>query len=57
MTGWILGGLGTLSANEYFGATLWQLYKGIDYPYKSLLKIFVARNLFLALSKHVFDFS
>ena len=22
-----------------FGATLWQLYKGIDYPYKSLLKI------------------
>ena len=37
---WVdFGGLGTLSANEYFGATLWQLYKGIDYPYKSLLKI------------------
>ncbi|MBN6068532.1 class I adenylate cyclase [Aggregatibacter actinomycetemcomitans] len=37
---WVdFGGLGTLSANEYFGASLWQLYKGIDYPYKSLLKI------------------
>ncbi|EGY32473.1 adenylate cyclase, class I [Aggregatibacter actinomycetemcomitans serotype e str. SC1083] len=37
---WVdFGGLGSLSANEYFGASLWQLYKGIDYPYKSLLKI------------------
>lgn len=37
---WIdFGGLGAFSANEYFGASLWQLYKGIDSPYKSVLKI------------------
>ncbi|QDJ13562.1 adenylate cyclase [Mergibacter septicus] len=37
---WVdFGGLGSLSANEYFGATLWHLYKGIDSPYKSALKI------------------
>ncbi|MFQ1022171.1 class I adenylate cyclase [Avibacterium paragallinarum] len=37
---WVdFGGLGALSANEYFGASLWQLYKGIDSPYKSVLKI------------------
>ena len=33
------GGLGQFSANEYFGASLWHLYKGIDSPYKSVLKI------------------
>ncbi len=33
-----LGGLGTLSAAEYFGASLWQLYKSIDSPYKAVLK-------------------
>ena len=33
-----LGGLNHIPAEEYFGATLWQLYKGIDTPYKSLLK-------------------
>ncbi|MBF1241809.1 MAG: class I adenylate cyclase, partial [Haemophilus parainfluenzae] len=26
------GGLGQFSASEYFGASLWQLYKGIDSP-------------------------
>ncbi|MGF7432957.1 class I adenylate cyclase [Pasteurella bettyae] len=37
---WVdFGGLGSFSANEYFGASLWQLYKGIDSPYKSVLKI------------------
>nr|AAA25532.1 adenylate cyclase [Pasteurella multocida] len=37
---WVdFGGLGQLSANEYFGASLWQLYKGIDAPYKSVIKI------------------
>lgn len=37
---WVdFGGLGSLSANEYFGATLWHLYKGIDSPYKSAIKI------------------
>lgn len=28
-----------ISAEEFYGATLWLLYKGIDSPYKSLLKI------------------
>ncbi|MCK3658275.1 adenylate cyclase [Pasteurellaceae bacterium Pebbles2] len=37
---WVdFGGLGAFSANEYFGASLWHLYKGIDAPYKSLIKI------------------
>lgn len=37
---WVdFGGLGQLSANEYLGATLWQLYKGIDSPYKAVIKI------------------
>ncbi|MDH5326205.1 MAG: class I adenylate cyclase [Gammaproteobacteria bacterium] len=35
----ILGGLSHLPAEEFFGAALWQLYKGIDSPYKSVLKI------------------
>lgn len=33
-----LGGLGELSAKEYFGASLWQLYKSVDSPYKAVLK-------------------
>lgn len=33
-----LGGLSALSAEEYFGASLWQLYKSIDSPYKAVLK-------------------
>lgn len=33
-----LGGLQSLSAEEYFGASLWQLYKSIDSPYKAVLK-------------------
>lgn len=37
---WVdFGGLGAFSANEYFGASLWQLYKGIDAPYKAAIKI------------------
>ncbi|MDG2956449.1 class I adenylate cyclase [Bisgaard Taxon 10/6] len=37
---WVdFGGLSKFSANEYFGAGLWQLYKGIDAPYKSVIKI------------------
>lgn len=34
-----LGGLSTVPAEEFYGATLWLLYKGIDSPYKSVLKI------------------
>ncbi|MEW8324340.1 MAG: class I adenylate cyclase [Candidatus Thiodiazotropha taylori] len=36
-----LGGLNRVQAGEFFGAALWQLYKGIDSPYKSILKIFL----------------
>lgn len=36
-----LGGLNRVEAGEFFGAALWQLYKGIDSPYKSILKIFL----------------
>ena len=33
------GGLAGIPAEEYFGAALWQVYKGIDSPYKSVLKM------------------
>ena len=33
------GGLRSIEANEFYGATLWLLYKGISSPYKSILKI------------------
>lgn len=33
------GGLASVPAEEFFGAALWQVYKGIDSPYKSVLKI------------------
>jgi adenylate cyclase class 1 len=33
------GGIGRIPAEEFYGATLWLLYKGIDSPYKSILKI------------------
>ncbi len=36
---WIdFGSLTSLSAQEYFGASLWQLYKSIDSPFKAVLK-------------------
>lgn len=36
---WVdFGPLVSLSAEEYFGASLWQLYKSIDAPYKAVLK-------------------
>lgn len=34
-----LGGLDKIPAEEYFGSGLWQLYKGIDSPYKAALKL------------------
>ncbi|MGL5949032.1 MAG: class I adenylate cyclase [Aeromonas sp.] len=34
-----LGGFNHIPAEEYFGSALWQLYKGIDSPYKSVLKL------------------
>ncbi len=33
------GGLAEIRAEEFYGATLWLLYKGINSPYKSILKI------------------
>lgn len=33
------GGLHNLPGEEFFGAALWQLYKAVDSPYKSILKI------------------
>jgi adenylate cyclase class 1 len=33
------GGLHDLPAEEFFGVAHWQLFKGIDAPYKSLLKL------------------
>ena len=37
---WIdFGHIPEIPANEFFGAALWQVYKGIDSPYKSVLKI------------------
>ncbi|MBI1423978.1 MAG: hypothetical protein GC149_10970 [Gammaproteobacteria bacterium] len=32
------GGLNKIPADEFYGATLWLLYKGINSPYKSVLK-------------------
>lgn len=32
------GGLNKIPAEEFYGATLWLLYKGINSPYKSVLK-------------------
>ncbi|MEJ2611473.1 MAG: class I adenylate cyclase [Candidatus Thiodiazotropha sp.] len=43
-----LGGLNQIEAGEFFGAALWQLYKGIDSPYKAVLKIFLME----AYSRH-----
>lgn len=33
------GGVPEIPTNEFIGAGIWQLYKGIDSPYKSILKL------------------
>lgn len=33
------GGLAEIPVEEFFGAAIWQVYKGIDSPYKSVLKM------------------
>lgn len=38
------GGLGHISPGEFYGATLWSLYKGINSPYKSILKILLMES-------------
>lgn len=42
---WIdFGDFSSLSHNEFFGASLWQLYKGIKSPYKSAIKILLLES-------------
>jgi adenylate cyclase class 1 len=36
-----LGGVSRIPAEEYFGSALWLLYKGLDSPYKAVMKILV----------------
>ncbi|WP_301099730.1 class I adenylate cyclase [Otariodibacter sp.] len=38
------GDFSSLELGEYFGASLWQLYKGIDHPYKSAIKILLLES-------------
>lgn len=59
------GGVGDIPAGEFVGAGMWQLYKAIASPYKSILKLFLteayASNhpktmpLSLDLKQHIFD--
>lgn len=41
-----LGHPNSIPAQEYFGAMMWQLYKGIDSPEKSLLKALLLESYF-----------
>jgi len=38
------GGLTHVPAEEFFGATLWHIYKGIDSPYKAALKLLLIES-------------
>ncbi len=38
------GGLSSLPTGEFLGAAHWQLYKGIDSPYKSILKLLLTES-------------
>lgn len=45
LTEWIdFGDFSELPLGEYFGASLWQLYKGINNPYKSAIKILLLES-------------
>jgi len=58
------GGIGEIPAGEFVGAGMWQLYKAIASPYKSILKLFLTEAyassfpntvpLSLDLKKHIF---
>lgn len=39
-----LGRVSQIPACEYFGASLWQLYKGLDKPHKALLKVLLLES-------------
>jgi adenylate cyclase class 1 len=38
------GGLENVPAEEFLGASFWHLYKAIDSPYKSLLKLMLMES-------------
>ena len=46
------GGLDRIPADEFFGAALWQVYKGISSPYKSVPKILNTVRLVNDGAKH-----
>ncbi len=39
-----LGNVHELPASEYFGASLWQLYKGLNKPHKALIKVLLLES-------------
>jgi adenylate cyclase class 1 len=59
------GGIGEIPAGEFVGAGMWQLYKAIASPYKSILKLFLTEAyastypntvpLSLDLKRHIFN--
>ncbi|MCU7837356.1 MAG: class I adenylate cyclase [gamma proteobacterium symbiont of Taylorina sp.] len=38
------GSMANVPAEEFYGATLWHIYKGIDSPYKSILKLLLMES-------------
>ncbi|MDH4274856.1 MAG: class I adenylate cyclase [Gammaproteobacteria bacterium] len=38
------GGIARIPVQEFFGAAVWQVYKGLDSPYKSVLKIILTES-------------
>jgi len=38
------GSVNNIQAEEFYGATLWHIYKGIDSPYKSILKLLLMES-------------
>ncbi|NNM52623.1 MAG: class I adenylate cyclase [Pseudomonadales bacterium] len=59
-----LGGVAPVPVEEFLGAGLWQLYKGVEHPYKAVLKILLTevyaselpqvRTLSLEFKHHVY---
>src|SRR5690606_1217794 len=46
------GGIPTIPTNEFIGASIWQLYKGIEAPYKSALKLLLLETYASNLADH-----
>ncbi len=46
------GGLGHMSAGEFFGAAVWQLYKAVSSPYKAVLKILLMESYAAEYPEH-----